>query len=605
VEFSGNNNNLLLTANAAGTPLNNVQIVVDNAGAIGNNATVTYDSTNKVLHLGVDSTGATQVQTLINQINAEGTFNAAYDPSDPTDGGFVPTATIAAADIGSVTGDTGNSGAAANTFIVRVEPGATTANQVVAALNNDAVFSSRFSAALDDKDTTSPTLAGRGLIDLTASGVTSGGSGEELDLTSGLQIHNGDDTLNIDISGAKTVEDLLNILNGAGANILAEINESQTGINIRSRLSGADLTIGENGGTTATQLGVRSLTLDTQLSSLNYGDGVQASGGVDFTIHRNDGVDLDINLTGATTLGDVIDLINNHPNNTSPGVVARLAQYGNGIELVDDNPSGTNSLSITQALDSNAAEQLGLVAINGSTASANPAVTATATLDFPAPNTDLQLTANVAGTGLNGVNVVFQNTLVGNTATASYNAGTNTLTVSIDAAATTANTVLAAINLDGTFSATLNTTSDPTNDGTGIVGATGTVATTSGGAAQQLTGSDVNPIEVGGVFTALLRLQDALQNNDDEGMLRASALLDEAFDNANFARGSIGAQGQSLQAIQAHLDDEQTELKSNLSDQIDVDFVQAISDLTARQAAFQASLQLSAQLQQLTLLNYL
>jgi len=96
-----------------------------------------------------------------------------------------------------------------------------------------------------------------------------------------------------------------------------------------------------------------------------------------------------------------------------------------------------------------------------------------------------------------------------------------------------------------------------------------------------------------------------LENNNDEALIRASDLLNDAFDNANFARGEVGARGQALDSLTAHLEDEQTELKSNLSDQIDVDFVQAISDLSARQAAYQASLQLSAQLQQLTLLNFL
>jgi flagellin-like hook-associated protein FlgL len=606
VEFSGNNNNLLLTAATAGTALNGVQVVVENGGAIGNSATVSYDSVNKVLHLGVDSTGATQVQTLINQINAEGTFTAAYDGSDPADGGFVATAAILAADIGAVTGNTGNSGAAANTYVVRIEAGRTTANEIVTALNNAAVFSSRFAAALDPKDTTSPTLAGRGVIDLTASGVTVGGSGEELDLTSGLQIHNGDSTYNIDLASAQTVEELLNILNGSGAHVLAEINAAGTGINIRSRLSGADLTIGENGGTTATQLGVRSLTSDTLLSSLNYGMGVHAAGGVDFTIHRNDGVDLDINLTGATTFGDVIDLINNHPNNTNPAtrVVAQLARYGNGIELVDDNGTPGNALSITQALNSHAAEELGLVPVGSSMASA-VGTPATATLDFASANADLLLAANAAGTGFNGTNIVFQDTLVGNVATASYNAGTNTLTVSIDAAATTASTVLAAINLDGTFTATLDTSTDPTNDGSGLIASTGTLATTSGGTADQLNGRDVNPIEVEGVFTALLRLRTALENSDPEATQRAAALLDTAFDGVNFARGEVGARGQTLDALTTHLQDEEIELKKNLSDQIDVDIVKAISDLTARQAAFQASLQLSAQLQQLTLLNFL
>ena len=47
--------------------------------------------------------------------------------------------------------------------------------------------------------------AAKGSIDLTASGVSSGGSGQELDLTSGLQIHNGNTTVNVDVAPASVV----------------------------------------------------------------------------------------------------------------------------------------------------------------------------------------------------------------------------------------------------------------------------------------------------------------------------------------------------------------------------------------------------------------
>jgi flagellin-like hook-associated protein FlgL len=607
LRFSGLNNNLVLTAGTVGTSLNNVQVVIDNAGAIGDAATVAYDATNKVLHLGVDSGGATQIQTLINQINSEGTFSAAYDASDSGDGGFSTTATIAAADIGVITGNTGNSGAAADTYRVFIAPGQTTANHVVAALQADAGFSSRFSVQLDSKDTSSAAVAGKGAIAVGAVGLTSGGSGQPLDQTSGLRITNGGNTYNIDISAARTVEDLLNAINGSGANVAARINASGTGIDIVSRLSGADLSIGENGGTTATQLGVRSLTASTQLSSLNHGAGVTASGGIDFTIHRNDGVDLDIDVSSAHTIGDVIDLINNHPSNSNPAtrVTARLAQFGNGIELVDDDATGGRTLSISQAATSHAAEQLGLVPTGASMRTATGGQPAKATLDFGTPNTGLTLTAANIGTSLNGVSVVFQNTVSGDQATAVYNAGSNTLTVDIDPLSTTANTILAAINSEGTFTAALDTSTDATNNGSGIVNATGIVATTSGGTADQLTGADPNPIEVKGVFSALLRMREALVANDQPSLERAAGLLDAAFDKVNFAHGELGARTQSLDALTTHLEDEQTELKKSLSDEVDVDFVQAVSDFTARQASFQASLQLSAKMSQLTLLNYL
>lgn len=611
VSFSGLGNNLLLTGNVAGTSLNNVQIIVDDAGAIGNAAQVTYDPVGKVLHLGVDSGGVTTVQTLVNAINAEGTFSAAFDASDAADGPYDPAATLSAGDVGVVSGNTGNSGATANTFRVMIASGQSTANDIVAALSGDAAFSARFTARLDDKDSTSSAFAGVGVVSVNAGGTTSQGSGEDLDLTSGLQIRNGANTYTIDISTASTVEEFLNILNGSGADILAEINASGTGINIRSRLSGADLSIGENGGTTATQLGVRSLNLDTPLGDLNYGQGIHPSGGTDFTIRRNDGVDLAINLSSAGTLGDVLNLINNHPSNLDPTtrVVARLAQYGNGIELIDDNPVPGQSLTIIQAFESHAAEELGLVAKGSSTSSAtSPPTAASATLAFPTPynvNTGLRLSANTPGTGLNGVNVVFQNTLAGDAATAAYNSGTNTLTVSIDATQTTANTVLTAINADATFTATLDTTGDPTNNGSGIVGTTGTLTTTSGGTAEIFKGSDQNPIEVKGVFNALIRLRDALDANDPLALERAAGLLTDAFADVNFARAEVGARGQALDVLATRQEDEEVELKKNLSDEIDVDIVEAISSFQARQASYQASLQLSAQLFQLSLLNYL
>ena len=90
----------------------------------------------------------------------------------------------------------------------------------------------------------------------------------------GFILTNGGQSVTLDISGAETVEDLLNLINGAEIGLLAEINAAATGINVRSRLSGADFTIGENGGTTATQLGIRTYTGDTELAALNRGFGV-------------------------------------------------------------------------------------------------------------------------------------------------------------------------------------------------------------------------------------------------------------------------------------------------------------------------------------------
>lgn len=321
-----------------------------------------------------------------------------------------------------------------------------------------------------------------------------------LDLASGLQITNGGQTYTIDTSAAVTVEDLLNTINHSAANAIAEIAPSGDRLIVRSRLSGADFSIGENGGTTATQLGIRSLTTSTTLADLNYGQGVASIAGTDFTIHRKDGTDLPIDISSAITIGDVLNLINNDPANLNPAtqVVARLTAFGNGIELFDGNLAGTDALSVNKQFGSDAAIDLGFIPRGQTTATA-------------------------------------------------------------------------------------------------VSGATG----------DTLTGIDTNPQEVSGVFNSLLRLRDSLDNFSHEKLSRAVTLLDQDFDRINFARADVGARNQTIDTVKAQLEDETVQLKSNLSDDLDTNLPDAISNLAARQAALQASLQLAATVFQTTLLNYL
>ena len=159
------------------------------------------------------------------------------------------------------------------------------------------------------------------------------------DQTSGLQIVNGGQTHAIDISAAVTVEDMLNILNGADAGVHAHISADGRTISLRSRLSGGDFAVGENGGLTATQLGLRSHTTATRLADLNHGLGIHPNViGDDFVIRRKDSVELRFDVSSAQTVGDVINMINNHVDNLDPltQVVARLNTTGNGVELVDN-----------------------------------------------------------------------------------------------------------------------------------------------------------------------------------------------------------------------------------------------------------------------------
>ena len=182
---------------------------------------------------------------------------------------------------------------------------------------------------------------------------------------------------------------MLNSINGSGAGVVASINSQGTGLNIRSTLSGADFSIGENGGITAAQLGVRSLTTSTSLSDLNLGQGINpiGNGTPDFVIDRPDGSQLSISLTGAQTVGDVLNLINNASGNQNPAnkITAQLSTMGNGIQL-STAAAGGGGFQVVAQNASQAAQELGLVP-SGNTTSAPATVSGgVATITGSDPN---------------------------------------------------------------------------------------------------------------------------------------------------------------------------------------------------------------------------
>ena len=190
-----------------------------------------------------------------------------------------------------------------------------------------------------------------------------GGAG--IDLASGMTIRNGTQTTTIDLSTAVTVEDLLNRINSAGVGVSARINADGTGIDILNALHTSDLMIGENGGTTAADLGIRSYSASTQLSELNNGAGVRTVAGADIQVTRRDGTTFQVDLSNLSTVQDVIDAINTADG--GGGVTASFSTTGNGI-ILTDSTAGAGTLAVTPVNFSLAADDLGLrVAASGTT----------------------------------------------------------------------------------------------------------------------------------------------------------------------------------------------------------------------------------------------
>ncbi|MGL6225436.1 MAG: hypothetical protein ACRC10_02285 [Thermoguttaceae bacterium] len=640
-----------------------------------------------------------------------------------------------------------------NTIFVHINPDNSTASHIVSAINkaSEEGVIPPFSASIDSLDQsvigTAPT--GLGLVTLLPGnpvvfGETAYGTGESFDRQSGLQIINGNQTMIIDFSNAKTIDDLLNTLNDPKYGLYAEINASKTGINVCTRVSGTDFMIGENGGQTATQLGIRTLDEKTFLNELDFnrgvmdyvgpgtnasavyqgqiansglrltalaegtdwneyqvnyvpttdpdgrvmiqwsreektitiginpgvtkacevvaafneqpgpnqafsmvlddslgintGDGVVyegmvvtsggTDGGIDFTITRNDGVALDIDINGAKTVGDVLALINNHPLNKDGLLTATLSKNGNGIELIDHS-IGPYTTKVERAKLSTAAIDLGLIPRGSEVQYSNSGgVRASVRVDSQTDHSALNVSGRQNGSYANGVRIEFidMNT-PGGTGQPSFtwDAQSGILRFEIDPGVTTANDITKlfqdsatpavremfdfqnGVNSDGSFSdgtglvALFPRFVDPMNLDSGVIEA----PRLQGGVDNALVGTDPNPKETESIFNGLIRLQLALELNDEREIERSINLLASASQVLDNSRSEIGVRQNGLDSVQFHLENEIVQLRTSLSNSLEINLSDVILQYTAALSSYQATLQITGQMRQMSLLNYI
>ena len=301
----------------------------------------------------------------------------------------------------------------------------------------------------------------------------------------GLIVTNGQTTSTIDLSVAVTVEDLLNAVNGSASGVLARINADGTGIDLVNPNQGVAMTVAENGGTTAADLGIRSLSPATPLAELNDGRGVNVVAGPELQVTRKDGSTFQVEITGAATIQDVIDAINTA--DAGGGVSASFAATGNGIVLTDST-GGAGSLSV-------------------------------GSINFSSAAADLGIEQTVAGTTING--------------------------------------------------------------------------------------TDTNAIEVPGIFGNLQKLRAALESSDTSAITAAAEGLQQDYERIVRVRGETGARVKELESRGNRLEDENLATSKFLAELRETDFTEAISRFQTLQTALQASMQTTASVLNLSLLDYL
>ena len=124
---------------------------------------------------------------------------------------------------------------------------------------------------------------------------------------------------------------------------------------------------------------------------------------------------------------------------------------------------------------------------------------------------------------------------------------------------------------------------------------------------------NVNGVDIGSqvggtndqIFSSLIALRDAMLANDPNAIRNQMTPLDNAFETVNTQMAKIGSRMNSLEAKKAALENIGIDKQILMSEAVDTDFAEAISNLEKTKMAFQASLALFNSISELNIVNYL
>jgi len=180
----------------------------------------------------------------------------------------------------------------------------------------------------------------------------------------------------VDLSVARTVDDVLTAINDNGVvAVTASVSGDSIVLKDHTGATTANLSVQEVGlGNTAADLGligsvaaaekvgtdVVKLGASLKLSHLNDGLGVTRHGTLDdFRITQQDGSVIDVDLSAAQTLGDVVSAINGDSQNGGT-LTAAISADGERLQLTDTSGGG-GTLTVAELNGGSAARDLGLL----------------------------------------------------------------------------------------------------------------------------------------------------------------------------------------------------------------------------------------------------
>lgn len=131
------------------------------------------------------------------------------------------------------------------------------------------------------------------------------------------------------------------------------------------------------------------------------------------------------------------------------------------------------------------------------------------------------------------------------------------------------------------------------------------VGSADGSGGWSISGRDPNPQEVQGVFNTLLRLKDAISRRDTPEIERSLQLLEADNRRLAFNRGRLGIQQQRVESMIRNNEEQMTQMTIQMSDNIDTDMAEVISEMNGRQIAYEAMLRMMGTGFRMNLFDYL
>ena len=107
------------------------------------------------------------------------------------------------------------------------------------------------------------------------------------------------------------------------------------------------------------------------------------------------------------------------------------------------------------------------------------------------------------------------------------------------------------------------------------------------------------------IFATLTQIEDSLRAGDMSGLEAQLTPLENGADQIRSGRSFLGNNAARVETGMTQMEDTKIDLKQTLSRYEDADLVETLTQLTQQETAFQAALNVTAKVSQLSILNYL